>query len=43
MVTGFVGLSLQTMHKSVITAASVFQRDYDANISTLNKETIAMT
>lgn len=43
MVTGFVGLSLQTMHKSVIAAASVLQRDYDANISTLNKETIAMT
>ncbi len=43
MVTGFVGLSTQTMHKSVITAASFFLSDYDANIITLNKETIAMT
>lgn len=42
MVTGFVGLSTQTMHKSVI-AASLFLCDYDANIITLNKDTIAMT
>lgn len=30
-------------HKSVIRAASGFQRDYDANIIALNKETIAAT
>lgn len=45
MVTGFVGLSAQTMHKSVIIAAFFFFLwcDYDANIITLNKETIEMT
>lgn len=43
MLTGFVGLSTQTMHKSVITAASFFLSDYDANITTPNKETIPMT
>lgn len=30
-------------HKSVISAASGFQRDYDANIIALNKEAIAAT
>lgn len=43
MVAGFVGLSTQNMHKSVITAASFFLSDYDANIITLKNETIAMT
>lgn len=43
MVAGFVGRSTQTLHKSVITAASFFLSDYDANIITLNKETIPMT
>lgn len=43
MLTGFVGVSTQTIHESVITAASFFLSDYDANITTLNKETIPMT
>lgn len=43
MVTGFVGISTPTMHKSVITAATVFQCNYDANIITLNREAMAMT
>lgn len=43
MLTGFVGVSTQTIHESVITAASFFLSDYDANITTLNKETIPVT
>lgn len=45
MLTGFVGLSThhKTMHKSVITVASLLLSDYDANITILNKETIPTT
>lgn len=43
MLTGFVDGSTPAVHESVITAASFFLSDYDANITTLNKETIPMT
>lgn len=43
MVTVFVGISTPTMHKSAITAATVYQRNYDANIITPNREALAMT
>lgn len=43
MLTGFVGVATQAIHESFITAASFFLSDYDANITTLNKETIPVT
>lgn len=42
MLTGFVEAT-QTLHESAINATSFFLPDYDANITTPNKETIPMT
>ncbi len=39
----FASLSSRTMHKSVVTAFPFFLSDYDANIITRNKDTIAVT